>query len=78
MSRQDKIINVIKRVSKQDVSPDPEESLFESGYLDSFALTDMVSELEKEFDVVIPDSDLSPRRFDSVARIDSYLEKLRS
>jgi acyl carrier protein len=78
MSRQDKIIDVIKRVSKQDVSPDPEESLFESGYLDSFALTDMVSELEKEFDVVIPDSDLSPRRFESVTRIDSYLEKLRS
>ena len=78
MSRQEKIIDVIKRVSKQDVSPDPEESLFDSGYLDSFALTDMVSELEKEFDVVIPDSDLSPRRFESVKRIDSYLAKLGS
>ena len=76
MSRQEKIIDVIRRVSKQDVGPDPEESLFDSGYLDSFALTDMVSELEKAFDVAIPDSDLSPRRFESVARIESYLEKL--
>jgi acyl carrier protein len=78
MSRQDRVIDVIKRVSKQDVGPDPEESLFDSGYLDSFALTDMVSELEKEFDVVIPDSDLSPRRFESVARIESYIDKLSS
>ena len=78
MNRQEKIIDVIRRVSKQDVGPDPEESLFDSGYLDSFALTDVVSELEKTFDVVIPDSDLSPRRFESVARIESYIAKLSS
>ncbi|MES1256980.1 MAG: acyl carrier protein [Acidobacteriota bacterium] len=65
---------MIKRVSKQEVAPDPEESLFDSGYLDSFALTDMVSELEREFGVSIPDTDLSPRRFETVARIDSYLD----
>jgi acyl carrier protein len=76
MSRQERIIEVVKRVSKQDAAPDPEESLFDSGYLDSFALTDMVTEVEKEFGVVIPDSDLSPRRFESVARIESYLAKL--
>jgi acyl carrier protein len=76
MSRHERIIDVIKRVSKQDVSPDPEESLFDSGYLDSFALTDMVTELEKEFGVVIPDSDLNPRRFESVVKIESYLTKL--
>jgi acyl carrier protein len=36
----------------------------------------MVTELEKEFGVAIPDSDLSPRRFDSVAKIEGYLTKL--
>ena len=76
MSRHERIIDVIRRVSKQEVVPDPEESLFDSGYLDSFALTDMVAELEKEFGVAIPDSDLSPRRFDSVAKIEGYLAKL--
>ena len=48
MSRQEKIIEIVKRVSKSDVAPDPEQSLFDSGYLDSFALTDMVGELERE------------------------------
>jgi acyl carrier protein len=75
MSTQERIIAVIKKVSGQDVAPDPEESLFDSGYLDSFALTDMVAELEKAFGVSIPDSDLSPRRFESVAKIESYLQK---
>lgn len=74
MDRREKIIQIIREVSKRDVRPDADESLFDSGLLDSFALPDMVSALEKEFSVKIPDSDLNPRKFDSVARIDSYLE----
>ena len=55
-------------------APDPEESLFDSGYLDSFALADMVMELEQEFGLTIPDADLNPRRFESVVRIENYLD----
>ncbi len=62
-------------MSKNDVEPDPEESLFDSGYLDSFALTDMVGEIEREFGIAIPDSDLTPRRFDSVEKIDTYISR---
>jgi acyl carrier protein len=32
-----------------------------------------VSELEREFAVKIPDSDLNPQRFETVERIVSYL-----
>jgi acyl carrier protein len=74
MSKQDKIVEIVKRVSKKTAAPDPEESLFDSGYLDSFALTDMVTELEQEFGLTIPDADLSPRRFESIARIEHYLD----
>jgi acyl carrier protein len=74
MSRQEKITEILKKVSKNDVAPEPEESLFDSGYLDSFALTDMVGEIEKEFGITVPDSDLTPRRFESLARIESYIE----
>jgi acyl carrier protein len=74
MSKQEKITDIVKRVSKKSVAPDPEESLFDSGYLDSFALTDMVTALELEFGLTIPDTDLSPRRFESVARIEQYLD----
>ena len=48
-------------------------NLFDSGFLDSFALVDLVAALESEFAVRIPDSDLTPRKFESIARIVSYL-----
>ena len=74
MNRREKIIQILKQVSGKPSIPDAEESLFESGYLDSFALTDMVAALEKEFQLQVPDSDLTPRKFDSVERLESYLE----
>jgi acyl carrier protein len=74
MTRLEKITEIVKRVSKKPAAPDPEESLFDSGYLDSFALTDMVTELEQAFGLTIPDADLSPRKFESIARIEQYVE----
>jgi acyl carrier protein len=65
----------VKRVSKNQAAPEPDESLFDSGYLDSFALTDMVTEIEREFGITIPDSELTPRRFDSVEKIDANIGK---
>ena len=74
MDRRQRIITVLNSVSEKGGVPDAGESLFDSGYLDSFALADMVSALEKEFGIKIPDSDLNPRKFESIDRIDQYLE----
>ena len=74
MDNRERVMKVVKKVSKKPVLPDAEESLFDSGFLDSFDLPDMVTALEEEFQIKIPDSDLNPRKFESVARIESYLE----
>ena len=74
MDNRERVIKVVKSVSKKPALPDADESLFDSGFLDSFDLPDMVSALEEEFQIKIPDSDLNPRKFESVARIESYLE----
>jgi acyl carrier protein len=74
MDNRERIIAVVKGVSKKTALPDAEESLFDSGFLDSFDLPDMVSALEQEFQIKIPDSDLNPRKFESIARIESYVE----
>ena len=74
MTRQAQITEIIRTVSKKNMTPDPEESLFDSGLLDSFALPDVLSALEKAFSIKIPDSDLNPRKFDSISRIESYIE----
>ncbi len=35
----------------------------------------MVGEIEKEFGFSVPDGDLNPRKFDSVARIEAYVQR---
>lgn len=74
MDNRERIVAILKGVSKKSSVPDADESLFDSGFLDSFALPDMVGELEREFGIKIPDSDLHPRKFESIERIESYVE----
>ena len=74
MDNRNRIVDIIQHLADKPVDPAPEESLFESGLLDSFTLTDMVAALETEFSIRIPDTDLTPRKFDSIARIEAYLE----
>jgi acyl carrier protein len=74
MNQQNKIAEIVRRVAGKSVDFAPGDSLFESGLLDSFSLPDLVTALESEFSVRIPDSDLNPRKFDSVERIGAYLD----
>jgi len=73
-TRRERLLRVLKTVTTQQLPADDDESLFESGLLDSFALPDLVSALEKEYSIKVPDRDLNPRKFDSIARIDTYLQ----
>lgn len=72
-SRTQRLRALVQEIAGKPAPEDDQESLFESGLLDSFALPDLVSAIENEFSMKIPDSDLNPRKFDSIARIDAYL-----
>jgi acyl carrier protein len=71
---QTRIVGILQQVSKQPVHVAADESLFDSGVLDSFALPEVVSALENEFGIRVPDSDLTPRKFESIASIGRYIE----
>ncbi len=73
MDRQAQIRRVVAEIAGKPVEVDMDESLFNSGLLDSFALVTLVHGLEKEFAIKIPDSDFIPQRFDSISRIERYL-----
>jgi acyl carrier protein len=74
MSKSEQITAIIQQLSGKDSAPAPDEALFESGYLDSFALPDLISELEQKFSFKVPDSDIGPRKFESVDRIVEYVD----
>ena len=67
------ILKSIQAVAEDKTLPADDESLFDSGLLDSFTLTDLAAELETNFSIKIPDKDLNPRKFDTIERIDSYV-----
>jgi len=73
MNKHEGILKVLHAVAEKDITPSDDESLFTSGLLDSFALTDFVVGLEKEFSVKIPDGDMTARRFDTIQKVEEYL-----
>jgi acyl carrier protein len=68
-----RILKVLQGIKETAVNPGPDDSLFELGILDSFALTDFVAGLEDEFHISIPDSDLSARKFDTLSKVAAYV-----
>ena len=74
MDQEARVLKVLRRIAtEKEVNPGEDDSLFVSGLLDSFALTDFVSGLEEEFGISIPDSDLSARKFDTIRKVASYV-----
>jgi acyl carrier protein len=76
MDRTKRIGEILVGVTKNSCIPGIEQSLFESGYIDSFSIVDVVSELERAFGVKIPDRDLTPKTFDSILHIQQYLDRV--
>ena len=54
--------------------PQDDDDLFRFGILDSFALVDLISILETECMIKIPDADVKPENFQSIHAIKQYLE----
>ncbi len=57
---------------------DETTSLVESGWLDSFAIVEVVAFLEREYGVRLPDRDVTPRNFETLATIRRLLTRAGS
>ncbi len=66
------IRRTLEPLARAPIPDDADASLFELGVLDSFGLMDAVERLEEEFGVKVPDADLTPRRFETLAKIEAY------
>ena len=66
------IRTTLEPLARAPIPEDADASLFELGVLDSFGLMDAVARLEGAFGVKVPDADLTPRRFETLAKIVRY------
>lgn len=54
------------------------ESLFERGCLDSMALLELLGFIEERMGVRVPDSEVLPENFETIANIDALVKRLQS
>lgn len=62
----------LRSETKKDIST--EESLLDSGLIDSMGIFELVAFLEKEFNIEISDEDLVPDNFESINLIAKMVE----
>ena len=68
----DTIRETLGPLAQAPIPEDPDASLFDLGVIDSFGLMDAIARLEESLGVKVPDSDLNPRRFETLRKIERY------
>ncbi|MEW6209005.1 MAG: acyl carrier protein [Acidobacteriota bacterium] len=58
--------------------PGRDESLFQSGLIDSFSLVDFVTLIESECGIRVDDADLRPENFDTIAKVEAFIIRAKA
>ena len=72
----EKLLELLKGI-RPDIDFENETSLIDDGYLDSFDVVSIISEIDDEFGVQIRINELYPENFNSMDAIWSLIMKLR-
>jgi acyl carrier protein len=57
---------------------DPDENLLSKGIVDSHGVMELVGFLEQRYGIAVGDEDLTPENFESVQRIEAFVERKRN
>ena len=72
----EKVLSILKEI-RPEFDFEESDNFVEDGYLDSFDIVTLVSELETAFDVVIDGLDVLPENFETVQDICNMVNKSR-
>lgn len=74
----ERIVELLREIvdAQQVAFPSETVSLFEAGVLDSFGMLEFLTTLEEEFNIRIPEDDLVPSNFETIAKISRYVSEL--
>lgn len=60
-------------------TPLPEDgSLIENGLIDSTGILELVAFVEETFDITVSDEEILPANFDSIAKVQAFVERKRA
>lgn len=67
---------ILQKFAKRGtVSIDDQTSLVKSGWVDSFAIVDIVAFIESEYGIQLPDGEVAPENFENLAIIRQLLQR---
>jgi len=69
---------VANRATDSAVSFSNQDSLLEAGVIDSMAMVDLITHLEKTYSITVDEDDMVPEHFDSVDAIAAYVTSKQS
>lgn len=72
----EKLLEILEEI-KPGVDYENIDTLINDHYLDSLSILSLISELEDEFDIVIPTVEIIPDNFNSVKSMMSLINKLK-
>ena len=72
----EKLLEILEEI-KPGVDYENIDTLINDHYLDSLSILSLISELEDEFDIVIPTVEIIPYNFNSVKSMMALINKLK-
>lgn len=72
----EKLMQILRDI-RPDVDFENEKSLIDDGFLDSFDVVSIISEIDDNFDVQIRISELDPDNFNSVEAIWNLIQSMK-
>jgi len=64
-------------LQNRDATVDPNESLLDRGVVDSVGLLNLITFLEQEAGIRVPDDEMVPENFESVVSMEALVARLR-
>jgi acyl carrier protein len=77
MNNMDELLKLLKEI-RSDVDFENETELIEDGFLDSFDIVSIISEIDDVFGVQIRINELDPENFNSAESIWNLIQKLKA
>lgn len=71
-----KLIEILENLNP-DVDYETVTTLIDDHYLDSLSILSLVAEIEEEFDVTIPTTEIIPNNFNSAKNLWNLIERLQ-
>lgn len=73
MNIREEIREFLLKGEELDVPIDDDESLLESGIIDSLKMVELLTFIEKQFAIDVEDDELMPENFDSINAITNFI-----